>query len=353
MLRAFCAIGIVALASVSAGAYQDPYRNNQDPYRSRPMDSPRPDESTRKGPQAAEGEVQAAKKVQAASDGAAALQSGGEFIKKYPKSTLRLQVAQLVAGKISQTADNSQKISLAENFPTVFNQPGEADVITPTLVDAYSKANKFDEAFQKVSPWLEKNPEDVRTLVQMALTGADQAKHGNRKFADVSQKYGLKAIELIEADKRPASLDAEQWAEYKTKWLSQVYQSEGFLSMLGGNADDAKARLQKAISLSGSDPFNYVMLGMVYDNAYQQHAEQHKKMSPGPAEEALLKTALATMDQVIEAYLHAIALAEGDGYKALHDSLLESVQTYYKYRHNGSTTGLQQAIDKYKKPAGQ
>ena len=222
MLRAFCASGIVALASLSAGAYQDPYRTNQDPYRTRPMDSPRPDESTRKGPQAGEGEVQAAKKVQAASDGAAALQSGGEFVKKYPKSTLRLQVAQLVAGKISQTADNTQKISLAENFLTVFNQPGEANVITPALVDAYTKADKFDEAFQKASGWLEKNPEDVRTLVQMALTGADQAKHGNRKFADVSQKYGLKAIELIEADKRPASLDAEQWAEYKTKWLSGV-----------------------------------------------------------------------------------------------------------------------------------
>ena len=354
MLRAFCAITVLALTYLSASAYQDPYRTNQDPYRNRPPDNPRQDDRSKRGPQASEGEVQAAKKIQTAADGAAALQGAGEFVKKYPKSTLRPQVAQIVAGKISQMTDNSQKISLAENFATVFNQPGEADVITPTVLDAYSKTNKFDEAFQKASGWLEKNPEDVRTLVQMALVGADQAKRGNKKFTDVSQKYGLKAIDLIEADKKPASLDAEQWSEYKTRWLSQVYQSEGYLSMLGGNADEAKTRLQKAISLNASDPFNYVMLGMVYDNAYQQQAEQHKRMTSGPAQDAILKTALATMDQVIDAYLHAIALAEGaDGFKALHDSLLESVQTYYKYRHNGATDGLQQAIDKYKKPAGQ
>ena len=31
---------------------------------------------------------------------------------------------------------------------------------------------------------------------------------------------------------------------------------------------------------------------------------------------------------------------------------MQPLTAYYKYRHNGSTDGMQQLIDKYKKPAG-
>ena len=353
MLRALCSLAVLALASVQAIAYQDPYKTNQDPYRNRPSDAAMQDDKSKRPP-AGDVELQAAKKVQAAVDGAAALQAAGEFLKKYPKSPLRVQVAKITASKISQTEDNAKKLSLAETFTTVFTQPSESDVIIPTIIDAYTRANKFDEAFQKAATWLQSNPDDARTLVQMALVGSDQAKHANKKFTDVSRQYGLKAIELIEADKRPASIEADQWGEYKTRWLSQVYQSVGFLSMSAGDSEKAKTQLQKAISLNSGDPYNYLILGTLYDNEYQQAAEQHKKMMSGPDQDAMLKKALAAMDQVIDAYLHAIALSEGsDPLKKVHDSLLQYVQPYFKYRHNGSTDGLQEAIDKYKKPAGQ
>jgi hypothetical protein len=57
------------------------------------------------------------------------------------------------------------------------------------------------------------------------------------------------------------------------------------------------------------------------------------------------------LDEVIELYAHAIGLSEGNAvYQQLHDQLLQDLEAYYKYRHNGSTDGLQQLIGKYKKP---
>ena len=44
-------------------------------------------------------------------------------------------------------------------------------------------------------------------------------------------------------------------------------------------------------------------------------------------------------------------LAAGNAhYQKLHDELLVDLKNYYSYRHNSSTEGLQQLIDKYKKP---
>jgi len=35
----------------------------------------------------------------------------------------------------------------------------------------------------------------------------------------------------------------------------------------------------------------------------------------------------------------------------MYEQVMESVTPYYKYRHNRSTAGLQELIDKYKTPA--
>ncbi len=57
------------------------------------------------------------------------------------------------------------------------------------------------------------------------------------------------------------------------------------------------------------------------------------------------------MDEVIEFFAHAVGLSEGKpAYQQLHDQILQDLQAYYKYRHGGSTDGLQQMVDKYKMP---
>jgi hypothetical protein len=83
---------------------------------------------------------------------------------------------------------------------------------------------------------------------------------------------------------------------------------------------------------------------------YQQLAQQHKSLSPGPLRDTVLKQAHVKMDDVIEMFARAVGLSEGNAaYQQLHDQIFKDLEAYYKYRHGGSTEGLQKLIDKYKK----
>lgn len=302
-------------------------------------------------PQISEGEQKALTKIEAAPDAAAKAQAVAEFAKKYPKSTQRAKVITYALGEINKTPDSAQQITLLEGMLTVFKEPTDADIINPFLIDAYIKANRADDAFRVASASISKNPNDIAMMTQITLVGVEQAKNKNPKYVQQSMQYGAKAIELIEAGKRPEGMEETRWSEYQTKWLPQLYQSLGLLALVSNNKTEAKAKLDKAVSLNSSDPFTFVLLGTMVEADYEKFAEQHKAQSPGPLKDELLNQAHGKMDEIIDLYAHAVALSEGKPeYKNLHDQILEALQTYYKYRHKGSTDGLQQLMDKYKKP---
>jgi len=304
-----------------------------------------------KPPQAPEAETKEALKVQAGADAAARLQAAGEFVKKYPKSTLRPQVAGLVLEKFNDVKDDAQQITLAENFLTVFNEPTEAEQIQPFAIDAYVRANRHADAFRVAAVYLARNPEAVGILTQLSLHGIDQARRGNAQFVDASRQYGIKAIELIEADKKPASFDDARWAEYKTKWLPQLQQYLAVLAYTSKNTAEALARLEKAAALNPADAFNYLMISDIQNVEYQRLAEEYKAAPAGAGKDELLKKGQAQMDKVIDAYAHALALSEGsEQYKQVREQMMADLTSYYKYRHNNSVEGMQQLIDKYKTP---
>jgi hypothetical protein len=301
--------------------------------------------------QISEGEQKALNKIEAAPDPAAKMQAIAEFANKYPKSTQRAKVISYSLGEINKIPDAAQRIALMEKMLTVFKEPTDADLVNPFLIDAYIKADRIDDAFRVASTAISKNPNDVASMTQMTMVGVEQAKRQNPKYAQQSLQYGTKAIELIEAGKRPEQMDEAAWGEYQTRWLPQLYQSLGMLSMMMNNKEEARTRLEKAASLNANDPFTFLLLGSLVEEDYRKFAEQHKAQSPGPLKDELLNQAHGKMDQVIDLYAHAVALSEGKPeYQKLHDQLLEALQTYYKYRHSGSNNGLQQLIDKYKKP---
>jgi hypothetical protein len=300
---------------------------------------------------ASDGEQKALAKVEAAPDLAAKMVAAGEFIKKFPKSTLRSKLVSYIAQEVTKIQETPQRITQLENMLTVFKEPGDAEVINPILIDLYFKESRPDDAFRVASAYVAKTPNDVAVLTQAAIEGVEQAKKKEAKFAQQSLQYGAKAIELIEAGKKPDTFDDARWAEYQSRWLPLLYQSLGLLSLMMGNRAEAKTRIEKAASLNAKDPFTFALIGSMLNDDYQQLAEQHKAAAPGPVKESILKQAHAKLDEVIESFAHAVGLAEGNAaYQQLHDQLLQDLQAYYKYRHSGSTDGLQQLIDKYKKP---
>ncbi|HJQ25484.1 MAG TPA: hypothetical protein VKA60_16310 [Blastocatellia bacterium] len=303
-----------------------------------------------KAPQVSKGEQEAMMKVQSAADPQAKLKAAEEFIKKYPKSTNRAGVLSHVAGEINNVTDQAAKITMLEGAVAIFKEPADSDILAPALINAYIAANRFDDVFTFAQTALAKNPNDVATLTQVTIIGANQAKQRNGKYVPQSMQYGAKAIQLIESGNKPAGLTDENWKEYQTRWLPQLYQVTGLMAMMTSNNDDAKAKLEKAATLDANDPVTFYLLGSLLNDEYQKMAEGYQKQSAGPLKEQMLKDAQAKMDEIIEMWAHALALAQGNPqYQSFGDQLRPELEGYYKYRHGNSTKGLDELIAKYKK----
>jgi tetratricopeptide (TPR) repeat protein len=299
---------------------------------------------------APEGEVKAAAGVSSATDAAARLTAAEAFVKKYPKSTLRPEVAQGVATEIGKVADAGQRLSLAERYLKTFSDDAPAERMRGLVIDEYVRADRADDAFALGSALLAKQPENVSMLATLAMVGTEAAKKQNTKHVAQTLQYGMKAIALIEADKKPATTDDAAWA-YQKSLLPTLYLDMGALSLAGGNTAEARPRLEKAIQLNPADPSGYVFLGGLIDDEYRVAAESYQAAKEGSEKQAALKKATDLMDKVIDLYAHALgAAADKPQYKAMYDTVLELVTPYYRYRYK-STTGLQPLIDKYKTPA--
>ena len=342
LLRIVLAISLGVWLSSSVAAYTPAFQQQ-------PSEGAKSQEA--KKPEISEDEATAANAVRDAPDAAAKLAAADKFVKKYPKSPVRLEVAKYVGGQIAGVNDATQKLTLAESFQKTFTNDNEQEIILPLLLDAYFAANRTEDAFKLGTSVLSKQPENVGVLTQLAIAGTEEAKKRNPKYITQSTQYGLKAIELIEANKKPAQLDEQTWGQIKAT-LPGLYQSMGVLSMASSNPAEGKTRFEKASMLNPTDPFNYVMLGSITDDEYQKAAEKYKTMPEGKEKAEALKNAQALMDKAIDYYARAVGTSEGrPEYKQLHDQILQDMTPYYKYRHGGSTEGMQQLIDKYKVPA--
>ncbi|HBB94320.1 MAG TPA: hypothetical protein DC054_02920 [Blastocatellia bacterium] len=302
-------------------------------------------------PKVSPDEQKMAQAIDTAPDAAGKAKAAADFVKKYPKSSLRPVYAQKIADQIHEVTDGAQKITLAEQFQTIFNDPAEEEMIMPALIVGYGDAKRPDDAFTTGATFLGKHPDSVGVLVELMTMATDQAKQRNAKFVPQGDQYGLHAIELIEANKKPAGMSDATWKEYKDL-LPRLYQTMGILGMVKGDRPATQARLTKATELDPKDPFNYLLLAGSIGDDYQEAAKKYQALPDGPARTAELQKVQSFLDRVIDADAHFIALSEGVAQLATtRQQEMQYFETNYKYRHNGKTDGMQQLIDKYKTPA--
>jgi hypothetical protein len=293
-------------------------------------------------------EAKAAEKINKAQSAEAKLQAAAEFLKKYPQSSLRPRIGEALAAAVNAEQDNQLRASLAETYRAIFNQPGEAERVEGTLLAAYINSGRTEEAYQVAQTWLAKNPDDVDILRSLTVLASNEAIKNNTKFVAEGRRYGQRAVELIESDKRPASIEEAQWAGYKTKWRPALYRELGVLARHAGDKAAAKAALEKAVELKSSDPAVYLILGDYASQEYQLLALEYRA-SEGAAKQAALKKVEAHLDRMIDISARALAAIEGNPqYQPAVAQLRQDLESNYKYRHNNSTEGLQQLIDKYK-----
>lgn len=297
-----------------------------------------------------EAEAKAAKAIEAAPDANAKFVAAEAFVKKYPASKARPQLAQYLAGQVFGVTDPTQKLAVAQKYIALFTEPMEAKLVEPALIDSYVQLKRFDEAFDRGAAYLANDAEDVHVRILLAITGADLAKNQNAKHLQASRQFGDKAIELIEADKKPANMDDGNWVREKAM-LPTLYQQMGIILLVERKPSEAEAKLEKAAKLNPSDPFNHAVLGSITNNDYQTLALSIRGMPEGKSKDDMLQKANQILDKVIEQYAHAVALAtDKPEYQTLRDQLMQDLTTYYKYRHNNSDEGLQKYIDGYKLP---
>jgi hypothetical protein len=288
--------------------------------------------------------------IETAPDAAGKARAAADAVKKYPKSPLRPRAAQKISDQIHEITDGEAKIVLAQQFKTIFNDPSEEEMIMPVLLVGYADAKKPDEAFSNGADYLGKHPDSVGVLVELMFIATEQAKAKNGKFVAQGEQYGTKATQLIEANKKPASMDDGTWKEYQSL-LPRIYQSLAILGMVKGDRPTTQARLAKASELDPKDALNYLFLANSISMDYEDAAKKYQAMANGAEKDAQLKKVLEMLDRLIDADAHFLALSDGNAQLAnIRLQEMKYLEINYKFRHDGKTDGMQQLIDKYKTP---
>lgn len=231
---------------------------------------------------------------------------------------------------------------------TLFRRAAEKDYPYTTLaVDEYLKKNQPQQAFELSDAWLARHPDDLQLLTVVAFAAIGEARSDPVRYGAAARRYGDSALGLIEAGKRPSGMTDTAWAEYKGRWQPQLQLQLGALAGKAGNADEARARFEKATALDPKEAYGWFLLGQAYFAEYEKLNAAAKGLEGSAKSEAVAK-AFVKLDQVIESYARTVALSEGkENLKDLHTPVLKDLTSIYEFR-NGSRSGLDQLIARFR-----
>ena len=290
-------------------------------------------------------EADALAAVKLATNPTTKLTAAEDFIAKFPNSSARLSVAEAIAGEILKIKNGVVALALLQRAQAIFTLDNEREILKPAALEAYVIGNRADNAFALAAEIFAKNPDDIQLLTRMTQAGTEEASKKNRKYVEVSLQYGLKAIALVEANK---NLTDEVWALHRAK-LDQLYQQTAILYLAAGNAQEAKARLTKASTLSPQNPSNYALLARVINADYLVQKDAYDALKDAKSKQEAQQKLEGLLDSMIDAYARAVALATGRvEYQSLLQSVIPDLTIYYKLRHNQSIKGLQELINRYR-----
>ena len=305
-------------------------------------------------PKISEGEQKAIEKIKSASGVSEKLKASAEYLKKNGKSPMRQRVAVYVSDEIAKVTDHSQRVSFIENFTKTFNLPEESDLVKPALIESLIFSSKFEEAFNEGSKFAEKKPDDVIILTLVAWAGANQAQKQSQSnqsapapMMQKSTSAGAKAVEMLEGDKKPETMDATYWNNFRNSWLPRLYQAQGLILFVSNDKPGAKDKLEKAAGLDPYDPSTLLMLSGIINEEYMKLGERYQ----AEKKQSVLNEALQKMDELIDWMARAVAATESNAqYQAVNGQIMAQLKDYYAYRHEGKTDGLTELVKKYKKP---
>lgn len=295
-------------------------------------------------------EAEALNAISLATNPTTKLAAAEDFINRFPRSNSRTKAAELVAAEILKVKNGAVAITLVERAQSIFTTDEEREIFKPVALEAYATGNRPKDAFRLAAEILARNPDDLYVLIQMTRAGAAEVRKRNREHAEVALQYGLRAIALIEAGGTKPSRLADQLSDDHSSNLGPLYQQTAILYLGAEKTDEAKAQLIKATTLRPDDPSNFALLGRITHADYVKQMEAYEALPEGKQKQETLTKLNALLDSIIDMYARAAGLAIGrPEYQQLMQQVIPDLTNYYKYRHNQSTKGLQQLINKYRR----
>jgi lipopolysaccharide biosynthesis regulator YciM len=169
-------------------------------------------------------------------------------------------------------------------------------------------------------------------------------------------EFSQQILPMVEAGKKPQNV--KDWKQNVV--VAYLYQTLATIEDYKKNADKALEYHTKALTADPANAASAFACGKIhYDRygaatkAYQafpdadQAAAADKKPDAKPEVVAALDKVNKEADAVIECWAKFLALTTTNPPPA-RAQVEQAVTSLYKYRHNDSTEGLQQLIDKYK-----
>jgi len=208
---------------------------------------------------------------------------------------------------------------------------------------------KYPEAYAAGKEVLTTDPENLKVLVDLGANGYLVAPLKNPTLTADALAYATKALQLLESGKM-----LEDWQPLASKDVAVAYLNYtiGTLTL----EKDPSAALKNLIKAAQFEtplkksPYTYAYIAGAYETGpYAKQSEEYKTKYSGQNETPDSKLALANInqlvDRMIDAYARAVALAGTDSkFASAKTGWNDSLTTWYKYRNNNTTTGMDQMV---------
>jgi tetratricopeptide (TPR) repeat protein len=165
----------------------------------------------------------------------------------------------------AQNGDPATKIQLGEDFAAKFPTSHYLPGIYGILTSSYFTTGDTEKMFAAGSKAIQLDPENVDAMSLLAMAIPRRVKATTPDGAQrlqTAEAYAHRAIEIIPAMTKPATVDDAEFEKAKNDKLALAHSGLGLIDIGHQKYDDAKAELTQAVQLASSpDPVDYYLLG--------------------------------------------------------------------------------------------
>ncbi len=227
----------------------------------------------------------------------------------------------------------------------------------PLLVVVYAQTNRLEKAFALGREVLNADPNNFGLLYVLTLAASAASKGRDTRFDADGLTYATRALELAATGSSPPGFLPQVWEQQKSKILGALHQAAGLFLYNKAEYDPAIEHLKKSSELDPSDPVTFYLIGESLKlGKYTKLRESYDKLTPeektAEAGKELLRQVDEVVDQMIEMYARTVAISEANAaLQALNQEARKILESFYRYRHNDTTEGLEELIKRYKPSA--